>query len=184
MTGVRCFVAVDLPDIMREQIRAIQKEIATEGLRLVRPEIVHVTLKFLGDVPEEDLERVVQVLREIRLAPFLARAKGIGAFPGRSIRVVWLGLEGDFQSLYLAVEQALRTFCFLSENRGFRPHVTLGRVGRPKPYTSRTIASKMERFVDLDLGQFCVDRFFLKKSTLARGGPIYDDIAEFRLRAM
>ena len=182
MTGIRCFVAVDLPDTMREQIRLVQKEIATEGLRFVRPEIMHVTLKFLGVIPEETLEKVVQALKEIRLASFLARAKGMGAFPGRSIRVVWLGLEGDFQSLYLAVEQALGTFNFPNENRGFSPHVTLGRVGRPKPDTSRAIASKMERFADLDLGQFCVDRFFLKKSTLARGGPIYDNIGEYHLR--
>jgi 2'-5' RNA ligase len=184
MTGIRCFVAVDLPDTMREQIRAVQKEIATEGLRLVRPEIVHVTLRFLGDIPEENLKPVVQALKEIRLAPFPARAKGMGVFPGRSIRVVWLGLEGDFQSLYLEEERALRPFHFQSENRGFSPHVTLGRVGQPKFDTSRAIASKLDRFADLDLGQFCVDRFFLKKSTLTRGGPIYDDIAEYHLRAM
>ncbi|MCJ7445469.1 MAG: RNA 2',3'-cyclic phosphodiesterase [Methanotrichaceae archaeon] len=183
MTGIRCFVAVDLPASMREEIEVVQKEIATEGLRLVRPEIVHVTLKFLGDVPEEKLEKIVQALQEVKLASFPAGIRGIGAFPGRSIRVVWLGLEGDFKPLYLAVENALKPFNFHSDDRGLSPHVTLGRVGRPNSDTSRAISSKMAQFSDIDIGQFFVDRFFLKKSTLTRGGPRYDDIEEYPLRA-
>ena len=183
MTGLRCFIAVDLPAGMRDEIGRVQKEIATEGLRLVRPEIVHVTLKFLGDVAEEKVDRIAQALREIKVAPFPAEVRGMGAFPGRSIRVVWLGLEGDFQSLYILVDEALKPFGFQSEKRGFNPHVTLGRVGRPTTDVSKKLAPKIAQFADLNLGQFSVDRFQLKKSTLTRGGPIYVDIAEFPLRA-
>ena len=97
MTGIRCFIAVDVPQEMREQIGLLEGSIATEGLRLVRPELVHVTLKFLGDVPEAKVKRVKEALAAIKLAPFTARVAGMGAFPGRSVRVVWLGLEGDFR---------------------------------------------------------------------------------------
>ena len=183
MTGLRCFIAVDLPAGMRDEIGRVQKEIATEGLRLVRPEIVHVTLKFLGDVAEEKIDRISQALQEIKLAPFPAEVRGMGAFPGRTIRVVWLGLEGDFQSLYIAVDKALMPFGFQSEERDFNPHVTLGRVKQPTTDISRKLAPKIAQFANLNLGQFSVDRFQLKKSTLTRGGPIYDDIAEFPLRA-
>ncbi len=181
MTGIRSFVAVDLPSSMRKDIGAIQREIATEGLRIVRPELVHVTLKFLGDVPEERIDKVVEALRSVKIAPFDAKLKGMGAFPGRSVRVVWLGLEGNFPELYQAVEKALGHFGFECDDRGFSPHVTLARVNRPSSDISRLLAPKIAMYKDIDLGQFHVDRFLLKKSTLTRGGPIYEDIAEFPL---
>jgi 2'-5' RNA ligase len=59
---MRCFVAVELPAIMREEIGRLQSRIATDGLRLVRPELVHVTIKFLGDVPEEKVGAVAEAL--------------------------------------------------------------------------------------------------------------------------
>jgi 2'-5' RNA ligase len=181
MTGVRCFVAVELPISMREEIGRLNYRIATDGLRLVRPELVHVTVKFLGDVPQEEVGRVAEALGRIKAAPFPARVKGMGAFPGRTVRVLWLGLEGDFQELYDKVEQALIPLGFAPEARGFSPHVTLGRVARPDPDTSRRLLARIAEHSSLDLGSFIVDRFCLKKSTLTRGGPIYEDLAAFPL---
>jgi len=181
MTSVRSFVAVDLPAGMRDDIARIQREIATGGLRLVKPELVHVTLKFLGSVPEEQIGEITEALRGIKSAPFDASLKGMGAFPGKSIRVVWLGLEGNFLELYQAVEDALATFGFERERRGFSPHVTLGRVKNPSPEVSKQISRKISQIGDVDLGSFRVDHFLLKKSTLTSGGPIYEDLAEFLL---
>ncbi len=181
MTGIRCFVAVDIPQEMREQIGLLEGSIATEGLRLVRPELVHVTLKFLGDVPVAKVERVKEALATIKLAPFTARVAGMGAFPGRSVRVVWLGLEGDFSPLYSKVEAALKPLGFPPEERGFTPHVTIGRVGRPDARTSRELLAKISSQSTVDLGSFTVREFYLKKSTLTPGGPIYEDLAVFPL---
>jgi len=181
MTGIRCFVAVELPAQMREEIGLLQERIATEGLRLVRPELVHVTIKFLGDVPEGTVLKVSEALAKVKVAPFDARVAGMGAFPGRTIRVVWLGLEGNFEELYQKVEAALAPLGFEREERGFSPHVTLGRVGRPGPQTSRLVAERIASLSGTDLGRFSVDRFYLKKSTLTRGGPIYDNLSEFPL---
>jgi 2'-5' RNA ligase len=163
-------------------IEDIQREIATDGLRMVKPDLVHVTLKFLGDVPEERIDKIAGALSAVRVAPFRAQVKGLGAFPGRSVRVVWLGLEGNFAELYRKVEDALSPFGFEREARGFSPHVTLGRVGRPTTDVSRILAAKIAALSYRDLGSFTVDEFILKKSTLARGGPIYDDLARFPLR--
>ncbi len=182
MTEVRCFVAVDLPEGMRDEIGRIQSSIATEELRLVRPELVHITLKFLGEVPAERVERIVEALRAIRAAPFPSRVRGMGAFPGRSIRVVWLGLEGDFAPLYGKIESALEPLGFEREERGFSPHVTLGRVSRPNSRMNQILAPKIAALSASDLGSFTVDHFNLKKSTLTRGGPLYEDLAEFHLR--
>jgi 2'-5' RNA ligase len=182
MTNIRCFVAVELPAAMREDVKLIQREISIPELRLVQPELVHVTLKFLGEIPDKEVKKVAQALRGIRDRSFPAQVKGMGAFPGRSIRVVWLGLDGNFQGLYQKVEEALRPLGFKREERGFSPHLTIGRVGRPSENISMQLAPKIDRFVDLDLGRFTVDKFFLKKSTLTRGGPIYENLEEYFLR--
>jgi len=120
MTGIRCFVAVDLPEEMREKIGPLQSKIA---LRLAagRPELVHVTIKFLGDVPAEKVERVKKALAAVRAAPFTARLVGMGAFPGRSVRVVWLGLEGDFSQLSAEVQAATKSLGFPPEERASPP---------------------------------------------------------------
>jgi 2'-5' RNA ligase len=182
MTGIRCFVAVELPIKMREEIGILQGQIAKESLRLVQPELMHVTLKFLGDLPKERVVRIVEALDKVRVNPFSVRVKGIGAFPRRSVRVVWLGLEGGFQELYRHVEDALISIGIERETRGFSPHVTLGRVARPSQQMDQKLAQDIATFSGIDLGGFEADRFFLKKSTLTRGGPIYDDLAMFLLR--
>ena len=178
---MRCFVAVELPSPMREEIGRLQSRIATAGLRLVKPELVHVTIKFLGDVPEEDVGPVTEALGRVTFAPFSVQVLGMGAFPGRAVRVVWLGLEGDFRELYQKVEQALKPLGFAPEVRGFSPHVTLGRVARPGAEMNRLLCARIANFAGLDLGRFTVDRFYLKKSTLTPGGPIYEDLAKFPL---
>jgi len=181
MTGIRCFVAVELPEEMRDEIGRLQSQIATKGLRLVQPELVHITIKFLGDVPDEKVERAIDALSKVKIAPFPAHVAGMGTFPGRDVRVVWLGLEGNFEELFQSVESTLNTIGFEREARGFSPHVTLGRVGRPGLETNRELRPKIAAHSGVDLGSFTVDRFYLKKSTLTRGGPIYEDLAGFAL---
>jgi 2'-5' RNA ligase len=182
MTGLRCFVAVELPKSMRDEIGRIEEGLRMPGLRLVKPDLCHVTLKFLGDVPAQKIEKISETLRSIRVDPFNVAVCGMGAFPGRSVRVVWLGLEGDFSGLFCQVEDSLSRLGFERERRKFSPHVTLGRVGRPSQELSCQIATRLEEFDKVDLGSFSVDRFFLKKSTLTREGPIYEDLAEFLLQ--
>jgi 2'-5' RNA ligase len=178
---MRCFVAVELPPELRDGIERVQKEVALPGLRLVKPEQVHLTLKFLGEVQEAKIDAVARALLSVRAAPFQARLAGLGAFPGRSIRVVWLGLQGDFGALHAQVERALVPLGFPREARDFSPHITVGRVKTPE--ISSLLAPKLAHLSDVDLGPFYVDRFFLKKSTLTPGGPIYENLAEFPLRA-
>jgi RNA 2',3'-cyclic 3'-phosphodiesterase len=182
MTDIRCFVAVELPESMRDEIGRIEDGLRMPGLRLVRPDLCHVTLKFLGDVPQDKITDICDALKSIQLEPFEAKVRGIGAFPGKSIRVVWLGLEGNFSELHRRVDESLSRLGFEREDRQFNPHVTLGRVGRPSPQISDAIASKMTQFSEIDLGRFPVSRFLLKKSTLTREGPIYEDLDEFILR--
>ncbi len=179
--GIRSFVAVDLPDSMREEIAKVQKEMDLPGVRLVKPGLIHVTIKFLGDVPLPKVDRVVEALGGVRRPAFTARVGGVGAFPGRSIRVVWIGAEGDFKGLFSAVEEALVPLGFPREGRRFTSHATIARVARPSPETTALLAERLAPFREIDLGEFRVEEFSLKKSTLTPGGPIYEDIGSFPL---
>jgi len=179
--GIRCFVAVDLPDSMRYEIAKVQREIDLPGVRLVKPGLIHLTLKFLGDVSLPKLDLVAEALRGIKRPAFTAKVGGIGAFPGRSIRVVWIGAEGEFEGLFSAVEVALIPLGFERERRKFTSHATIARVGRPSPETTSLLASKLAPFREIDLGEFRAEEFLLKKSTLTPGGPIYEDVAAFPL---
>jgi 2'-5' RNA ligase len=167
---------------MRDEIGRVEEGLRMPGLRLVKPDLCHITLKFLGDVPTQKIEKICEKLSLVRADPFNVVVCGMGAFPGRSIRVVWLGLEGNFSDLFQQVEDALSHLGFEQDRRKFSPHVTLGRVGSPSQELSRQIATRLEKFAKVDLGSISVDRFFLKKSTLTREGPIYEDLAEFLLR--
>ena len=166
---------------MRDEIAKVQEEIDLPGVRLVKPGLIHVTLKFLGDVPLSKVDRVVEALGSVKRPAFTAKVGGIGAFPGRSIRVVWIGAEGEFEGLFRAVEEALSPLGFERERRGFTSHATIARVGRPNPETTTLLSSKLDPFRNIDLGEFRATEFLLKKSTLTPGGPIYEDIAAFPL---
>lgn len=166
---------------MRDEIAKVQEEIDLPGVRLVKPDLIHVTLKFLGDVPPSKVDRVVKALGGVRQSAFTAKVGGIGAFPGRSIRVVWIGAEGEFEGLFRAVEAALSPLGFDRERRKFTSHATIARVGRPSPETTSLLAARLAPFKEIDLGEFRADKFILKKSTLTPGGPIYEDVAAFPL---
>lgn len=179
--GIRSFVAVEIPASIRDEIAKLQEEIDLPGVRLVKPDLIHVTIKFLGDVPPSRVDRVVETLRTVMRPAFTARVAGIGAFPGRSIRVVWIGAEGEFEPLFSAVEEALVPLGFPREGRKFTSHATIARVGRPTPETTDILASKLAPYRKIDLGEFTAEKFILKKSTLTPGGPIYEDVAAFPL---
>ena len=179
--GIRSFVAVEIPASIRDEIAVVQREIDLPGVRLVNPDLIHVTIKFLGDVPLPKVDRVVGALRAVEQPAFTARVAGIGTFPGRSIRVVWIGALGDFEPLFSAVEEALVPLGFPREARKFTSHATIARVGWPTPETTALLASKLAPYREVDLGEFTADEFILKKSTLTPGGPIYEDVASFLL---
>jgi len=178
MKMIRSFVAVDLPPKFHQEIARIEAKINIPGLKIVKPELIHLTLKFLGEVPEDKIDEIASALEKVKMEPFSARIRGAGAFPGKSIRVVWLGLEGRFEELQRLVEEALGPFGFEEEDKKFSPHLTLARVRQPNPSTTMQLSEKITQLADVDLGEFTVDRIYLKKSTLTPGGPFYENLSE------
>lgn len=163
-----------------ERLRPAARDIAW-----VAPGNLHLTLKFLGAVPEEQIEAVAGALRQASLeaSPFEARIRGLGAFPSaRRPRVVWAGVtEGAADMIELArrVDLALAALGFPRDERPFSPHVTLGRVREPgrNPALTAALGSAATR----EFGQMRVPSASLMRSELSPRGARYTELATVRL---
>lgn len=176
---IRAFIAVELPERFIPEIESLGSRIKMPGVKLVDPGLVHITLKFLGDIHENKVESIASALSHIRCKPFEAVIKGIGVFPKPSyIRVIWLGGHGDFETLHSEVERVLSQFRFKKDD-DFTPHATLARV--KEPVNRIELMEKIKNIGDVDLGNFSVSSLTLKKSTLTPQGPIYETMKEIKL---
>lgn len=119
----RLFVAIPLPTTLHEHIHGLQNPLP-ESVRRVRPDEAHLTLKFLGLVPEEKVPKVIAALKEVLFRPFDLRTTKIGTFS----HVLWLGvrLTSKLAQLQQHVERAVRPFA-MHDPRSYKPHITLAR---------------------------------------------------------
>lgn len=177
---IRAFIAVDFqptPSLHRllAGLRALQAP-----LRVVRPENLHITLKFLGDVEEGLAPSVAEVMEEAAegVSPFAVTLQGTGAFPhlGRP-RVLWVGIKGGEPLVSMAqrLEERLEGMGFARERRGFSPHLTVARVkgGRGREEIVRVAEGHREEV----FGEQRVETLRLKRSDLTPQGARYHDLA-------
>jgi 2'-5' RNA ligase len=176
---VRAFVALDLEPRVRQAMGELQSALRHRlaGIRFVRPEGIHLTLRFLGETTPSQIERLRPALAEAAAAcpPGEARLAGLGTFPERgSPRVLWLGLDipPPFFELQEACERAARAVGFGREGRPFRAHLTLGRW--------RDRAAQPE-LPDADLGATRLESLVLFRSELRPDGAVYTPTHRFSL---
>lgn len=179
---MRLFVAVDLKDDLREEIEKVLRIFREfRGIKPVEKENLHITLMFLGEVPDRKVDMVKEKLRGIKLEPFKIRLKGLGNF---NYRVFWIGvLEGKDLLSILAkeVENSLKKIGF-KRDKEFVAHATVARVKRLNPNDRIKLEKSLESFKDYEFGEMIVDCFKLKKSTLTSKGPIYEDLEIYSFR--
>ena len=184
---MRTFVAIDLPSEIRREIARLLGLLrpAASQVRWARPENLHVTLKFIGELPTETLPEATSRLASIHLPePFSLQVRGAGYFPNeRAPRVIWLGLESGpaLSALASQVEEVLHPLGIPREKRPFAPHLTLGRLKVPARIPA--VQEILRRREPLDFGSFIAKEFYLYESQLASGGPVYRKIARFALVA-
>jgi 2'-5' RNA ligase len=189
---VRAFVAVPLPDELKEQLVVVQRQIARQCGRVARwlpPEAMHITLEFLGDVPRWVLADLPDAIEEAvdGFRSFDLSTAGIGAFPSwRNPKVVWIGLEGEtrgLENLRKRITNELRTFSFANDPRPFKPHLTLGRV---RNGIDPAMLKKLQSFAPgyrVDPQQFTINRVALFRSLLSPEGATHVEIAGWDLAA-
>jgi len=187
---LRLFVAIDLPEDVRESLGRLQSDLRRHdlpGLRWTRPEGVHLTLKFLGETPASSLAAIEGALaRAVRGAqPFRLALGAPGTFGNRrGPRVLWVDVEGDvkpLQQLQAAVERELAAAGFAPEERGFSPHLTLARVPQPPPPGLAERISRALAAVAAPRGEIEVTEVVLMRSRLQPGGAVHSRVAVFPL---
>ena len=178
MAHVRTFVAVEMPETVRQQFRDVQAELrrAEAHVKWVEPHNIHVTLKFLGEIPEERLEGLYNGVAQgvHACAPFEINLSRLGAFPNlRRPRVVWIGIDSGKErliELQERLEESISQHGFPQERRPFSPHLTIGRVKSPRGADDLVDAIKATSFQS---GPIEVGEVVVMKSTLTPEGPTY-----------
>jgi len=187
--SLRLFVACELPAEAREALATVQRllqERGAEGLRWVRPEGIHLTLKFLGEVQARRLEAIERALTRAVREPFHLSVKlgRLGSFGGSTgLRVVWVGLEGEVEALAglaAQVERALEPMGFPRERRPFAAHLTLARAKEGMSPQDRRRLFELVRSLELPaLPGATLEMVSLMQSSLEPGGARYRCLAQF-----
>ncbi|MCX8044682.1 MAG: RNA 2',3'-cyclic phosphodiesterase [Desulfobacterota bacterium] len=180
---LRTFIALDIPDWVRGQVGRLQQHLmrCCQGVRWVKPEHMHLTLKFLGPTRPEQIDRIKTLLIEtVRgVAPFVFDIAGLGAFPNtKNPKVIWAGIAADehLVSFQARLETGLEKLGFQKEKRTFSPHLTLGRV-RDGAHR-KDIGTSIERHAGETIGRVETSRIVLFRSDLTPSGPVYSVLAD------
>jgi 2'-5' RNA ligase len=181
---MRAFIALAIPEEARQRLVQLQSDLRASraDVKWVEPENLHVTLKFLGEISEEERQAVEHMLRRIATAtaPFPLGLSGVGAFPSLGApRVIWVGLgEGSEAAAHLAqmIEREGASIPIPKEDRPFSAHLTLGRVRSPRGRQELVGRLRQSRWQPPSAWQ--VNAVRLYQSVLGSGGPQYTVLAE------
>ena len=184
---IRSFIAVPVPgSIAKAMANAAHEAFGDiDHIRMVNPRSMHLTLKFLGDMKKDVLDKIGDVLSDIacRRSSFAVKAAGIGAFPNlKNPKVLFVPLTGETEALIdmaARLEKALIPYGIDPEKISFKPHLTLGRVKAPKQLG--LIRKRAKTFENVSFGDFRVEELILYRSDLRPEGARYTPLAGARL---
>ena len=180
---IRSFIAFDIDNksVLRKLSEAQDKLVNTGAdLKLVKPQSIHMTMRFLGDVHPSMVDAIHEEMEKVSFTPFDVELKGIGVFPNmKYLRVVWAGIHkgaNELKKIFDQLEPRLRKLGFRPDPKGFSPHLTIARVrrGRNKAELIRCV----KELADYEFGILRADCLRLKKSVLTPKGPIYSTLKE------
>ena len=187
---IRSFLAFEQPSEIQAILSRVSGELRRSPLdvRWVRPENIHLTVVFLGNIRSEDVETMENPLQKLCLTygPFQISLKGTGCFPhSRKPRVLWIGLEGDLERMGRfrdSLQEEMQSFGIPKEDRAFSSHITIGRTRSTK--NRDKLVQELNNIADIsaDNLKFNVTKITLFKSTLTPAGPIYDVLKEANLK--
>ena len=181
---IRSFLAFDIEsDTVLNRLAAAQNLLVQTDadLKLVEPQNIHITVRFLGNITPAMVEKIFEEMKQVQFVPFNVQIKGLGAFPDlRYPRVVWAGItEGadQLKNVFSQLEPRLRGLGFTPDHKGFSPHLTIARVrsGRNKAQLAEFITEN----ANYDFGTIKAQCLRLKKSDLTPKGPIYSTLKDF-----
>ena len=174
---MRLFVALELPAAVRENLGALLKALraVSPQTRWVRPENLHLTLKFIGEVPETEFAVIRNALAAARSdQPVALEFRGLGFFPNeKRPRVFWAGIEAspNLKTLAAEIDRAMEKLGIPCEQRPFSPHLTLARFEPPE--LPEKLRSAIEENAAREFGSFRTNQYQLIESKLKPSGAEY-----------
>ena len=192
MSHLRAFIAVELPLEIRQNVQRATSSLRRDTgplIRWVALENMHLTLKFLGDIPSENVEVLTQLTdaQADSFNSFDIHLSGIGAFPGpKRPRVIYIGIQApaELEEFQRQVESATRRLGYKPEERVFAPHLTIGRV---RQHVGGDDQQKIRRLLEAStidsLGTARVNSVHLYKSDLKPNGPVYTKLFSAPLKS-
>ncbi len=181
---IRVFLAIELSSDVRKKLSELQQQLrkTLPPINWVRPESIHLTLKFLGYVEPSSISQLLSVLKPIgkKQHVFSIDVHGLGVFPQvKHPRIFWIGLTGNtqaLQELVLEIEAALEPLGFPPEEKAYHPHLTLARIKRENATVGSALIQTGALESDQHLGTVVVDRFTLFQSDLDSSGSRYTSL--------
>jgi 2'-5' RNA ligase len=180
---IRSFIAIELPEEVREGLARLRSELERDEHRFVKwvdPGGIHLTLKFLGNIPFKQVTEITKAIEEAAqgISPFHLEISGIGAFPNlKQVRVLWVGISGEVDKLSMLqqnMDSALAALGFAKEERSFVPHLTLARIRQgASPSERRSFGDLVGSTIFEDKYHIKVNAISLMKSQLTPAGAIY-----------
>ena len=182
---IRTFIAIELSEHIKKELSDIEKELKeTKAVaKWVKPDDIHLTLKFLGNVEEEKIELIKKSIQESvkGVTPFIIDLKDIGAFPSPSRpRVIWVGVQSGkerIKNLAESIEGNLEKIGFKKEDRQFSAHITLGRI---KSLVNIDKLKDLIKEKKYHSSSFEVSKIAIMRSDLTPEGPIYTKLSEIK----
>ena len=185
---IRSFLAFELPDDIKSILTRVSGEIRESSLdvRWVRPESIHLTVIFMGDVQSEQIPSMGASLGAVcaNHVPFTISLRPMGCFPNsRNPRVIWLGIDGDLERMSRFrddLQRILSPFGIKEEERAFRPHLTLGRFKKPAKRQTE-MEQMLAKYSELSSPARILKELFLFRSDLKPDGAVYTKMLSWRL---
>jgi len=175
---MRVFIAIDLPDSIKDRIYQEIKNIKGVRGKFVEKENLHITLKFLGELQPNLVEKIKKELEIIKFQKFEIEVYGFGNFNNR---VLWFGIKRGYEKimeLKNEIDNILKKFNFMPDNE-FHPHITILRI--KEILSKEDYYHTLEKLKNVEIGKFLVESFSLKQSILRSEGPLYLDIKRYQL---
>ncbi|HYG77846.1 MAG TPA: RNA 2',3'-cyclic phosphodiesterase [Planctomycetota bacterium] len=188
--NVRTFIAIYPDTRVRSELQRLQSELKLgEAVRWVRPDQLHLTLKFLGSIAAESIAPLEASLRRgcSTLKPFTLRLEAVGAFPNqRKPKIIWAGLGGDLtelKELQARIDYECITLTGQEPERDFAPHLTLGRTRESHYRKLRELGETLSKTKVVPSGEWTVRELFLMRSDLSPKGAMHSVLATIKLGA-
>jgi RNA 2',3'-cyclic 3'-phosphodiesterase len=192
MSLIRSFIAVELPEGLKKELAELIAQLKKNSppvVRWVDPNSIHITLKFLGEIPEDSIDELALAIEESvqSVSPFKLEVSEVGAFPDLDrVQVIWVGVKGSLDkiiSLQKRIESNTEQLGFPREKRDFSPHLTLGRVRNEASQNERQRLGKLlSETTFTGLHNVEVNAINLMKSQLTSNGAIYTCIGSVKLK--